>query len=908
MASPLSLPPKGSATTASSSTTAASTPLQTIPESPLPGAVDAFSAPLPPQSALPPLHVAAQRGDLPYLRSLVSNGPPTSSTPSSSTFRDPREVVNERDEQGITPLHWAAINGHLLFCKELLLAGAETDVRGGELEGTALHWAARNGHLPIVHLLLNPPSPAHPSDPTLRDSQSFTPLHLAVHSSSAFLLAYLLFATLPPASPDEPNPVDLPDAEGHTSLSWAAYQGDAISVELLLSSPLAAADPNREDAAGLRPLHWAVTKGNSECIRRLVEAGAELNARSAVVEGAHGAGSGGKTAREMAVELKSLAAYNRGLASAGVDPSTGRPFDTPFKSTHKTRVAIFAVVALGMGLVFATASSLPWYSSLLLGAAECYGTHHVVSRVLLGIKSSSSSAGGHSHGGHGHHHGGGGGGERLTKSPYLCAIITASLGWVAWVWVSRYLGASSASPSHLPPPLLGPPLSTRFPPSRPHLEGKENRLTLSPFSSRAALPPSYAPSSLLFCLSLLTCSYSFWRAITLDPGTVEREGAHEGGDQGRGALKETIEYLVETNQFNGMNFCLTCLVRRPLRSKHSYATGRCVARFDHYCPWVWNDVGVNNHRQFILFLASLVTGVLFFTHLTWGYFYERAPSLPPTYTCPSLLPTPLCVATAFDTLPLLVAVWAFLQLTWTIVLLSVQIWQIVKQMTTLEASNVQRFGYMGGRAGVSGASQLGYAQKFNPPNAGAGAHEANVGGGAGDGAEEDDPSDLAHAPSASPQSGGGGAGGRARPKGKFAFLLKLLGLDRFVSSSSSSFPHNQPRDRPSTVTNPFDLGPLSNCYDFWTRGRELGVRYDRLYAEGIPREGFKVKVRERRRREREEREEERRGGAGGMGAKGGAGERLRGLVMMGRRGGGEGSGQGQGGRAGYERVAMEDVV
>ncbi|GAA5904585.1 hypothetical protein JCM6882_004914 [Rhodosporidiobolus microsporus] len=883
MSSPLALPAKGTATTASSSTTAASSSsLHTIPESPLPAGsgVDAFAAApstsTPPPPALPPLHTAAQRGDLAFLRSLLSSS--TSTSPSSSTFRDPKQVVNERDEQGITPLHWAAINGHLLFCKELLLAGAETDVRGGELEGTALHWAARNGHLPIVHLLLNPPPPAHPSDPTLRDSQSFTPLHLAVHSSSAFLLAYLLFTTLPPSSRSagEPNPVDTPDAEGHTSLSWAAYQGDAISVELLLH-PLAGADPNAEDAAGLRPLHWAVTKGNSECIRRLVEAGAELNARSAVVGGAEpgAAGSGGKTAREMAVELKSLAAYNRGLASAGIDPSTGRAFDVPLKSQGKTRVAIFAVVAVGMGLVFATASSLPWYSSLLLGAAECYGTHHVVSRVLLGIKSS-SSGGGHSHGhgghghGHGHGHGGGGGGERLTKSPYLCAIITASLGWVAWVWVSRYL----------------------------------------------ALPPSYAPSSLLFCLSLLACAYNFWRAITLDPGTVFREGTEGagvgaaevllsggGGGEGRGALKETIEYLVETNQFNGMNFCLTCLVRRPLRSKHSYATGRCVARFDHYCPWVWNDVGVNNHRQFILFLASLVSGVLFFTHLTWGYFYERAPSLPPTYTCPSLLPTPLCVATAFDTLPLLVAIWAFLQLAWVVVLLLVQIWQVAKQMTTLEVSNVQRFGYMGGRAGVSGASQLGYAEKFAPQGAGQAAqHAANVGGGAGDGAEGDDPSDLAHAPSSSPSPSGGG--GRVKPKGKFAFLLKLLGLDRFLSSSRSSFPHHQHRPSDAPPTNPFDLGPWSNCSDFWTRGRELGVRYDRLYAEGIPREGFRVKVRERRRREREERDEDARGAGGG---KGGAGERLRGLVMMGRRGGAGESGA-QRARGGYERVAMEDVV
>ena len=345
-----------------------------------------------------PLHLAAQQGDLDTLYRLLDQ--PDAET---TTAADP-------DAQGITPLHWAAINSHILFCKALLERGAEPDLRGGELAATPLMWAARQGHLAVVHLLIK-----YGADPSLTDSQQFNALHLAVHSSSAFLVAYLL-NTLQPLA------VDAQDPEGHTALAWACYQGDAISVQLLLA---AGADVLKTDHAGLSPLHWAVTKGNSTCIRHVVQAGADLHART----------HEGKTAREMAIELKSLPAYERALVEAGLDPLTGRPHDDVPLSASRSNMAIFVVVGLAFGVMFETVALLPWYSSLILVAAEAYAMHHLVSRVILGVRRSTPRPA-HAHA-HGHAHGHGS--ERVTKSGYLCAVITASLAWVGYVWVTRFV-------------------------------------------------------------------------------------------------------------------------------------------------------------------------------------------------------------------------------------------------------------------------------------------------------------------------------------------------------------------------------------------------------------------------------------------------------------------------------------
>lgn len=98
----------------------------------------------------------------------------------------------------------------------------------------------------------------------------------------------------------------------------------------------------------------------------------------------------------------------------------------------------------------------------------------------------------------------------------------------------------------------------------------------------------------------------------------------------------------------------------------------------------------------------------------------------------------------------------------------------------------------------------------------------------------------------SQQSGSGapghGAHGHAHKGGCTGFLMQLTGLDVFTRGRAADG-----LARASKATNPFDLGIIGNCKDFWTRGQEVGIEYERLYD--IPDEGFREA---KRRRVREE--------------------------------------------------------
>lgn len=65
------------------------------------------------------------------------------------------------------------------------------------------------------------------------------------------------------------------------------------------------------------------------------------------------------------------------------------------------------------------------------------------------------------------------------------------------------------------------------------------------------------------------------------------------------------------------NYCDSCRVKQPIRSKHCYRCGQCVLRFDHHCPWTGMCIGQNNHFLFwlwLLFQTGALVWILVRTH------------------------------------------------------------------------------------------------------------------------------------------------------------------------------------------------------------------------------------------------------------------------------------------------------
>jgi hypothetical protein len=249
---------------------------------------------------------------------------------------------------------------------------------------------------------------------------------------------------------------------------------------------------------------------------------------------------------------------------------------------------------------------------------------------------------------------------------------------------------------------------------------------------------------------------------------------------------------------------------------------RCVSRI-HNKVELTRLVGHRNHRAFLLFVIFLIIGVLVFDHLTVQYILENAPEFEPIPS-PGLtlcdISSTLCRATSFDSFLVAVAGWATLQLTWTSILAVSHLWQVSRQMTTFEGSNLGRYGFMGGRGGASLREQSGALKQAAAIGAGigaAGASEEASGGAAGAAGLSVGPEGTAIRPTGGPHlpthAHGRGHVHSHSPQGKIRHfcgaaakvvtgpLMKILGLDRFTKGQALGGMRRAGMDH-----NPFDMG------------------------------------------------------------------------------------------------------
>jgi len=270
---------------------------------------------------------------------------------------------------------------------------------------------------------------------------------------------------------------------------------------------------------------------------------------------------------------------------------------------------------------------------------------------------------------------------------------------------------------------------------------------------------SYPISNVLFASFFLATTYFFILSMIEDPGWIPKLAS-------RHQQRAVIEELFSLWKFDEDNFCMQCMIRKPLRSKHCRRCGRCVAKQDHHCPWINNCVGNNNLRHFYIYILSMEAGIILYIRLVLSYLALRPP--PSNPTCTILSPS-ICSFVLRDTWTVALAIWSALQLAWITMILVVQTVQISKNQTTFE--NMKRHSHH--EHGPSHPHRQGASTAAGSLNT-ASAH---------------------------------GHSHPRRPDSFFTRWKKLLGLDAFLATAS----HETLQRR----GNPFSRGLVSNCKDFW---------------------------------------------------------------------------------------------
>ncbi len=164
-------------------------------------------------------------------------------------------AVESKDDDGRTPLSWAARNGHEIVVTLLLEKAANVGSRGNDGR-TPLSWAALKGHEAVVKLLLE-----KGGDVESKGNDGRTPLSWAALNGHEAVVQLLL---------EKGADVESKDHDSRTPLSWAALNGHGAVVKLLLEKGAA---ESKDDKGGRTPLWWAVEKGTrrlSSCCSKRV--------------------------------------------------------------------------------------------------------------------------------------------------------------------------------------------------------------------------------------------------------------------------------------------------------------------------------------------------------------------------------------------------------------------------------------------------------------------------------------------------------------------------------------------------------------------------------------------------------------------------------------------------------------
>ncbi|KAJ2806434.1 palmitoyltransferase akr1 [Coemansia guatemalensis] len=371
----------------------------------------------------------------------------------------------------------------------------------------------------------------------------------------------------------------------------------------------------------------------------------------------------------------------------------------------------------------------------------------------------------------------------LQRLPYMTTIFQSSALYILITWVTRVL-----------------PVTTR------------GYIDDHPI-------PTHKLLNLVFMLLFGVCMYYFYKTLLVDPGIIPRNTNIQ-------AAAPAIRKLAEESHLDSEHFCFTCLNLRPLRSKHCRFSGHCVARFDHYCPWTCNSIGVNNHRQFVAFLITLTCGIITYVLLVRHYLASVYVVYDPIPGQPCYLGDYACGLFQSDSWTVVSTGWISLNCLWVIVLLVSQLYQISIGQTTNEFQT--GFMRLAPRKSKSCKHEHAHGKHKSMVERAASRLRTLIIGIGGTVAVEEQtapaaaisqpesdsrPPPISHSNTATsdellPQNA---------DSNQLSFALRNIGYTRL-----------RDEDVEKAKSNPFSFGMINNCLEFWTLGAEgklVGVNW-----------------------------------------------------------------------------------
>ncbi|KAH8869409.1 Palmitoyltransferase ZDHHC17 [Schistosoma japonicum] len=545
--------------------------------------------------------------------------------------------VNQLDDEDVSLLHWAAINNRLAIARYLLSKGAVIDRPGGHLAATPLHWAIRQSHLSMVHFLMQ-----RGADPRFMDNTGLGCFHVAIQMGNVPVIVYLLVHGID---------VDGRDANGLTPLMIACMHVRSVDVFRLLISY--GSNLRLTDSRGNTAAHYAVNFANFQAVIQLDKGDVDWNAIN----------DEGKTPHEVRVVPWLTDRVKQMATVQSMKNSSHRLSRLGLSLLHYSPVWRHRITVILPPLILITCG--------LLINWDLRSTLYRLNFIDQPLSISSWI---------------------IYSTKFILLLL---LSVTARFIIDRFSDHKSQAVM-----LFSLATSTTL------------LLTTTYLFHITLRTPDHWMLHFCFLFFITLLWTTFILSCTKNPGYI---GEVVKKDYNRETIAELFdEMLTNSNDITLANsdnineesplipslstnplqrFCTTCFIRKPLRSKHCSTCDRCVARFDHHCPWIYNCVGMQNHFYFIVYLLATTVSCGLFMMGTITYWRNE-------FTCSSNL-------LKHETTDILTKLWIYLSCNpwitfcfinaafysfWTTLLFVSQLYQMVwLNTTTNERMNIDRY-------------------------------------------------------------------------------------------------------------------------------------------------------------------------------------------------------------------------